>query len=155
MVKYSGILGNFEYDESLWEVKEISGREHLVWKDASDLCELPEGVTDCSYMFSATEFSENFKFGNFNTDKVRDMSYMFAYCTFPNRFSLPDTFSTESLEIADKMFFSSTFKGQFRFSPRFIVRPVVSKKLIFSQVKMPRNINLSWEDNKPKFIAFL
>ena len=70
----------------------------LVYRGPNNVpIDLPEGVTDCSYMFAGMQFGVGATLRNFDTSKVKSMYGMFEDCIIPPGFSFGDKFTGESL----------------------------------------------------------
>ena len=70
----------------------------LVYRGPNNIpIDLPEGVTDCSYMFAGMQFGIGATLRNFDTSKVESIYGMFEDCIIPPEFSFGDKFTGESL----------------------------------------------------------
>ena len=94
IVHYKGDIGEFDYDDTLWYIKEKgSGASggHLRCKDvvfSMPVINVPSGLIDCSYLFHGHDYNDYCEF----TEKVTIVfdesvtvlacSHMFMYCEF-------------------------------------------------------------------------
>lgn len=71
----------------------------LVYRGPNNIpIDLPEGVTDCSYMFAGMQFRLGACLRNFDTSKVQSMYGMFDGCIIPVGFTFGNRFTGESLK---------------------------------------------------------
>ena len=77
---YSGVCGECDYDTRMFEVCGHFER-YLHYKEGSGIPPIiPEGYTDCRYMFSDCRNLTALDLSHFDVSKVMDMSYMFYNC---------------------------------------------------------------------------
>ena len=82
LIHYKGILGEFDYDPSLWGIVD----NYLVFKDRDitslpENLELPKGCIDTSCMFSTcTNLTDISPLQNWNISNVKHIWGMFKHC---------------------------------------------------------------------------
>ena len=77
---YSGKCGDCDYDTRMFEVCGYFER-YLHYKEGSGIPPvIPEGYTDCRYMFNDCKNLTALDLSRFDVSKVMDMSYMFYNC---------------------------------------------------------------------------
>ena len=118
---YEGVLGVFDYDDTIYEVTNLKNRdldgcfddrkdvEFLRYIGNNDECitpeecksiKLPKGCINTRYMFCQAEFSQGIFLENFDTSEVEDMTCMFfdSCIRYGNKVVLGDKFDTRKVK---------------------------------------------------------
>ena len=137
---YKGKLGEFDYDDTEFEIGKRSGVEgiHILYIGKGSSVNLPKGCIDTSYMFYGKELPKGFTLGDdFNTSKVVNMEYMFSECELPGGFTLGDKFDTSSATNMKRMFSECITSECFSLGDKFDTSNVTNMCGMFSTCSMP------------------
>ena len=101
---YSGVCGECDYDTRIFEVCGHFER-YLHYKEGSGIPPvIPEGYTDCRYMFNDCKNLTALDLSRFDVSKVMDMSYMFYNCGSLTSLDLSN-FDTSKVTDMSSMFY--------------------------------------------------
>ena len=110
-----------EFDEHLWEFcKDCrTDKSFLHWKGNGDVCVLPEGVTDCSGMFSDLVIPETLRFEGFDKGTIASISHMFKGAKLPDNFRFGDWFDCSNVTDMSHCFYLAKLGKGFRMKGDF------------------------------------
>ena len=148
MIKhYEGELGNFIYDDELFEIRCYFGKNRLHYIADELYVDLPEGCINTSYMFAKRKLPEGFKLRYFDTSNVKDMEAMFWECKLPEDFSLGDKFDTSNVTDMAGMFSHTGLPEGFTLGDRFDTSNVKCMDFIFAGCILPKKFTLGHKFN--------
>ena len=152
MQHYEGVIGTFDYDDNVWEIRELN-EEHYqdlynFDYDTSHILHLkrgyqgpislPKGVVSCEGLFCESNLT-NCWFEDFDTSEVTNMRFMFGLTIIPRGFILGDKFNTSKVETMRSMFQFTEMPEGFSLGNNFDTSNVEDMSQMFYEV------NLDWE----------
>ena len=121
---YKGELGEFNYSENDFTIlQDKDGKEYLHYNDeiGNTILNLPKGITSTRHMFDGCYLPDDFKFGDFDTSEVTDMSSMFENCSIPDEFTFGNGFDTRNVKDMSCMFNGCSIPENFVFNDKFVI----------------------------------
>lgn len=110
-----------EFDENLWELRKDcrTNKEFLHWKGNSEVCVLPEGVTDCTEMFSNLVIPKTLRFEGFDKGTIVSILRMFKGATLPDNFRFGEWFNCSNVTDMSNCFYTAKLGKGFRLTGDF------------------------------------
>ena len=123
-IHYKGELGEFDYNISDYVLlQDREGKDYLHYNDeiGNTIINLPKGITSTRHMFDGCYLPDDFKFGDFDTSEVTDMSSMFENCSIPDEFTFGNEFDTRNVKDMSCMFNGCSMPEDFVFNDKFVI----------------------------------
>lgn len=142
MQHYEGKLGDFDYNDDMYEIKNgiiiydtRFDHEYLHFKNSYvGPIDLPDGCTDCSYMFLNCNIKDGCYIRNFDTLNVSHKLGMFDGCRLPDKFFPTETHSL-FLQYQEEKEFEGKEVPKYRLVKDYPINPDLSDKRIFSSTE--------------------